>query len=240
MVHILVLDQNIIAVIFKDKLIVLGRYFSFGFSFMCGNDCYAKNFVAEENLMNGSMRTVIDIVDDDPQGSKVIGALPLYVVVDFPESTLSYNLIPGSPPTRIPIPTTTESCEHNFCFMTTIPLRICKAITTYKSQGITVGHGYLWERVVVWLATGKQRRTPGAELVDFSRATDSEMMAIGNPLHELDRMGILKIGQGKASDMRRDFENKMKVTAEKSQIYHNNKIKQIDPVDLKTFRGGCL
>ena len=51
---------------------------------MCGSDCYAKNFVVEEKLMNGSMGTVIDIVDDDPQGSKVIGTLPLCAVVDFP------------------------------------------------------------------------------------------------------------------------------------------------------------
>ena len=51
------------------------------------------------------------------------------------------------------------------------------------------------------------------------------MMPISNPLHELDRMGILKIGQGKASDIRRDFENKIKVTAEKSQIYYINNTK---------------
>ena len=77
-------------------------------------------------------------------------------------------------------------------------------------------------------------------MVDFSRATDSEMMAISNILHELDRMGILKNGQGKASNMRRDFKNKMNITAEKSQIYYINKIKQIDSADLKIFCGGCL
>ena len=60
-----------------------------------------------------------------------------------------------------------------------------------------------WKRVVVVLSTGRQRRTPGAELVVFFRATDSEMMAIGNPLHEIDRMSILKIGQGNASDTRK-------------------------------------
>ena len=121
-----------------------------------------RNFVVEEKLMNGSMGTVVDIVDGDPHGSKVIGALPLYVVVDFPEPTLSYSLITGNSSTCIPIPTTIERCEHNCCLMTTIPLRIFKAITTYKSQGITVDPGYLWKRVVVWLTTGKQSRTPGA------------------------------------------------------------------------------
>ena len=98
---------------------------------------------------------MIDIIYDDAQGIKLIGALPLYVVVDFPKSTLIYNLIPGSPATHISIPITTERCERNCYSMTTIPLRICKSITTYKSQGTTVGPGKIWERVVVWLATGK-------------------------------------------------------------------------------------
>ena len=40
--------------------------------------------------------------------------------------------------------------------------------------------------------------------------------------------------------MHRDFEKNMKVTTTKSQIYYINKIKQIDPANLKTFRGGCL
>jgi len=83
-----------------------------------------KNFVAEENLTNGSMGTIIDIVYYDARGSKLIGALPLHVVVDFPESTLSHNLIPGSPSTHIPIPITTERCERKCCSMITIPLRI--------------------------------------------------------------------------------------------------------------------
>ena len=102
-----------------------------------------------------------------------------------------------------------------------------------------MGPGKTWERVVVYLSTGRQRRTPGAELVGFSRATDSEMMAIGNPLHELDRLSILKIGQGKSSDMRREFEKKLKAEAEKSQNKYIDKITLLDPGHLKTFRGGC-
>ena len=121
--------------------------------------------------------------------------------------------------------------------MTTIPLRICKAIATYKSQGITVGPGKTWKQVVVVLSPGRQRRTPGAELVGFSRATNSEMMAIGNPLHELDCMSILEIGQGNAADMHKEFENTLK--AERSQIIYMNKIILLDPGNLKTFAGGC-
>ena len=64
------------------------------------------------------------------------------------------------------------------------------------------------------------------------------MMAIGNPLHELDRISILKIGQGNAADMRRQFENRLKAEAERSQLVCMNKISLLDP-DLKTFAGGC-
>lgn len=88
-----------------------------------------KNVVVEEKKMNGSMGIVIDIVYDEARGSKLIDVLPLYVIFDFLESTMHYNLIPGTPPTHIPITITTERCERFFCSMTTIPLRICKAIT---------------------------------------------------------------------------------------------------------------
>ena len=86
-----------------------------------------------------------------------------------------------------------------------------------------MGSGNICGRVIVWLGTGKQRKTPGEELVGFSRATDSEMMAISKPLHEIDMSGILTIGQGKASNMRRSFKNKMKVTAQRTHIYYTNK-----------------
>ena len=62
---------------------------------------------------------------------------------------------------------------------------------------------------------GCVNKTPGTELICFSRATDSKMMAIGNPLYELDRMSILKIGQGNAADMRREFENRVKAEADR-------------------------
>jgi len=45
-----------------------------------------------------------------------------------------------------------------------------------------LGPDKTWNVVVAVLSTGSQRRTPGAELVGFSRATDSEMLAIGQPI----------------------------------------------------------
>ena len=68
--------------------------------------------------------------------------------------------------------------------------------------------------MIVWLATGRQKKTPGAELVGFSRAMNSEMMTIGNPLHKIDRIDILKIVQGKVCDIRRVFEIRLNLTAQ--------------------------
>ena len=69
-----------------------------------------------------------------------------------------------------------------------------------------MGSGKICKRVVVWLATGNHKKTPCAELAGFSRAIYFEIMAIGNPLHEIDRMIILKFGQGKDCDTQRNFE----------------------------------
>ena len=96
--------------------------------------------------MNGSISTVKEIIYDHPRGPHTVGSLPLYIVVDFPESTLRQSLVPGIPTKYVPIPVTTDRCEK-------------KAITIYKSQGITIRPGKLWERVIVWVPTGRQRRT---------------------------------------------------------------------------------
>ena len=77
--------------------------------------------------------------------------------------------------------------------MSTLPMIVCKLITTYKSQWFTVGPSKVWEQVVILLATGRRKKAPGAELVGFSRAIESEMTTIENPLHQIDRMGILKL-----------------------------------------------
>ena len=99
--------------------------------------------------MNGSVGTVIEIFYDHPMGPTSPMSLPPEVVVDFHESILDYSLIPGSPSTYISILVTTDRCDFCCCSMTTIPLRIYKAITIYKSQGITVGPGKVWENVMV-------------------------------------------------------------------------------------------
>jgi hypothetical protein len=91
-----------------------------------------------------------------------------------------------------------------------LPLRVCKAISIYKSQGMTVGPGCDWGYIVVGLP-GPNDRSNGAgqELVGMSRATDIIYLAFADdePI-SLDM--FLKLGKGKACDKKREFKQKLK------------------------------
>ena len=65
------------------------------------------------------------------------------------------------------------------------------------------------------------------------------MMTIGSSLHKIDRIEILKIVQGKACDIRKDFEIRLNSTAQRTQVYYMNKIIELDPIVTRTFHGGC-
>ena len=67
-----------------------------------------------------------------------MGSLLSYVVVELKESTLNDQLIPGSPSTYTPITAVNDIRQTKYCTMCTIPLRVCNAITLYKSQGLTI------------------------------------------------------------------------------------------------------
>ena len=72
-----------------------------------------KKYIVEEKLMNRSIGTVTEIVYDDPRGPNIQGSLPLYIVVNFPESTLQTRLIKNISSTHIPIPVATDQCEKH-------------------------------------------------------------------------------------------------------------------------------
>jgi hypothetical protein len=100
------------------------------------------NYVVEEDLKNGSVGTVVDIVYDSPGGPTNPNSNLLYIVVDFPHSTVPPDKAwDSNNPTHIPVPVATQRCEAKCCSQTTVPLRVCKAISIYKSQGMTVGPG---------------------------------------------------------------------------------------------------
>ena len=80
-------------------------------------------------------------------------SLPACVIVDFKQSTLPTHerMLDQLPPTCVPVPVITDRHEKKCCTASTVPLRVSKAVTMCKSQGMTVGPGHDWERSVVTL-----------------------------------------------------------------------------------------
>ena len=130
-----------------------------------------KKYVVGKKLMNSSIGIVKEIVYDDPRRPNLVGSLPLHVVVEFKKSTLDNPLMPGNPSAYIPILIVNDMCENKYCTICNIPLRICEVITLYKIQGLTVGPSQVWEKVIIWLPIGSQRKTHGEGLTECSSAT---------------------------------------------------------------------
>ena len=118
----------------------------------------------------------------------------MYVVVDFPELKIPEHqkLIPNKPKTWIPIPLFTRRCKKKCCSITTIPLMICKSLSIHKSQGMTVGHGKQFTKVVVHLPVRVGgNKCLGLELVAVSRAVELNNFAVGNSITELTKQALL-------------------------------------------------
>lgn len=200
-----------------------------------------RNFIVEHKLMNGSVGTVKRICYKNPEGPANPDKTD-YVIVEFPNSTIPEEdaLIPGMPPTWVPIPLVTERCEKNCCQVCAFPLRVCIALTAHKSQGMTVGPGQAFEKVVVYLPEAGSKSTPGLELVAISRATSPECFAIGNAQSSLSRSAIKKIGATAAYQSRREFEAELRELAQSSQETTIAAIKDLDENENnKTYEGGC-
>ena len=91
-----------------------------------------------------------------------------------------------------------------------IPLRVCIAISIHKSQGMTIGPGEVFEKVVVYLPEDQREQSPGLELVAFSRAKGPDCLAVGNNSNNLTIMSIQKIGTSEKNKLRRKFQKKIK------------------------------
>ena len=203
-----------------------------------------KNFVVEHNIMNGSVGTVRKIVYDEQRGPHSSPQkLPSYVVVEFRNVSIDdqSKAFPDYPPTCIPIPVVTEQCEKKCCSITTIPLRICVALTIHKCQGMTIGVGQTFERAVVYLpdtSTGTNV-TPGLELVAMSRVTDPSLLAIGNLSSSLVISNLKKIGTSPTNQKIKAFQLMLAEKASLCQDEIKEKIQALDIRDDKTFDGGC-
>ena len=67
-------------------------------------------------------------------------------------------------------------------------------MTIHKAQGMTVGEGKDFEKLIVYLTVAGKINTPGIKLVGFSRVKKPEYLAVGNPVGELAIANITNIG----------------------------------------------
>ena len=80
--------------------------------------------------------------------------------------------------TYLPIIPLTIRCEKICYTFSLIPLRVCKALTIHKSQGMSVSSGIPYESTVIYLLEIGERTNPGSALVTTSRVTDILFLAI--------------------------------------------------------------
>ena len=78
------------------------------------------------------------------------------------------------------IPIVTDGYNKRCFSIYTIPLRVCKAITTLKIQGMAIGPQQLFEKAIVFLPTLGSRTSPGLELVAISRAMNPDCILFVN------------------------------------------------------------
>ena len=200
-----------------------------------------QNFIVEYKLMNGSVCVVKEIVYKSKEGPSNKEEQPAYIIVDFKDAIIpgADALITGMTSTCVPIPVVTVRCEKNCCSVTTIPLRVCIAISIHKSQGMSIGPNEIFEKVVVYLPEGGNN-TAGLELVAFSRAKNPNCLAVGNQPENLTMMDIQKIGKSEKNKLRRDFQDRLYGLAEISQRKTRNAILNLDSTaGEKSFEGGC-
>ena len=124
--------------------------------------------------------------------------------------------------------------------MTTFPIRVCVALTIHKAQGMTIGEGELFNKVVIYFPNPTNKLVPGLMLVAFSRAKNASDFAVGNVKSQLNQATIKNTGKGKPYEKRRDFLVKLQVRSPESMEVTMERIKAIDPsVGNKTYEGGC-
>jgi hypothetical protein len=197
-------------------------------------------------MLNGSVGTIREIVYGSNNGLVNDNELPSYVIVEFPNSKIPEEdcLIPGKPATMVPIPVVIDRCQKRCCSITTVPLRVCIAITIHKSQGMTIGDGQIFEKVIVYLPEAGCRSNPGLELVAFSRASGPDCVTVGNDSSILTEMSIKKIGKSAAYDLRREFEQELKQMADGTQAPTMTAITLFDKIEYgdktyEQYEGGC-
>ena len=200
-----------------------------------------KNFLVESNLVNGSIGTVISLhfsTKEGPRDANPIG----YAICDFPDCTIpeSDKLLPGAPRTHVPIPMFEFRCDKKCCLMMAFPLRVCKAITGHKSQGMTIAKGEPFEMAVVHLPEKGEKVPPGWEMVTSSRAKTLQDFCYGNNTRDLNKSTLRDIGKSAAHDEHRAFQDGLKRTYRDTKREVMESIAALDPSGNGSYREGCM
>ena len=105
---------------------------------------------------------------------------------------------------------------------------------------MTIGLGKQFEKAIAHLPTSTDRKSPGIELVAYSRAMNPDCIVFGNKSSDLTRIELKKIGITSSYDLRRSFEREMKHIAEATQTWIIEAIIALDTNhENKTYEGGC-
>lgn len=164
-----------------------------------------SNLFVEGGLFNGATGTIKKIVYKEGESPHTPQSQIAYVELRVKGLKLPLGQAPwdASDPDVVPIPVTTCMCEKKCCHMKGIPIRVHKACTIHKGQGLTIGEGHMYSKVVVGL--GGNCMQCGSEIVALSRAEKPEDFAVLEDV-TFDRQYLFKIGTGLAYDKKREFE----------------------------------
>ena len=161
-----------------------------------------NNFFVEAHLFNGTVGKIVGIIYRPGESpNSVPPALPAYVEFRVPGLKFPAGQVwDVTRPDVVPIPTLVCRCDSKCCSMRTIPMRVHKASTIHKAQGITVGSGCVFTKVIC----GFGGKSSGSELVAVSRAQELSDLAIWD-VDNLDNKQIFRIGKSDSNEVKRNF-----------------------------------
>ena len=124
--------------------------------------------------------------------------------------------------------------------MTMTPFCVYVAFSIHKSNRIKIGERQLFNKRVVYLTKLNTRKTPGLELVAFSRAKLEDDIAIGSKSNTLVEGSFNYIRQSQGNEIRCSYQRQLSNCSAPSQKLTIDEITNLDDsIDNNTFDVGC-